>query len=396
MFNTRAEQTTNTTGTGTIDLIAPLTGRLSFVTCFGNGNKCYYILQTADESQWEEGIGTVISGSPDQLTRDQVIRSSNSNNLVNFPAGTKTVYVGQHSDTVRFGGVGQLPTEAGSAGTRTLSFAPAVRHIRAGMVFSFISQYAGSGGAQTLNINGTGAYALKTADGLYDPDAYDIQAGGVLTTVMFDGTKYVLVRTGRAVSRAYVDATFSGLAGMIGFFPTNTAPAGWLKANGALVSRTTYANLWAYANGGAAWLVSDATWSGSGIWSAFSTGDLSTTFRLPEIRGEFIRAYDDSRGIDSGRGTGTKQDEAFKQHNHTASTTDPTHKHISGDGPVNSNLRYGVVGSLAGGNQNQQSGTTTVGGYTSSEATGISVTINNSGGTETRPRNVTFLACIKY
>lgn len=394
MFNTRTEQTTTTNGTGTLDLIAPVTGRVSFVSSVGNGNPCYYTVVMSDESQWEEGIGTVVSGTPDQLTRSQVIRSSNSNNLVNFPSGTKTVYISQHADTVRFGSVGALPTEGGSASARTLSFKPALRHLRAGMLFSYVSAFAGNGSAQTMNIDTFGAYALKTADGLYDPDAYDLQGGGVLNTIMFDGSKFVVVRTGRAVTRAYVDAIANAQVGQVGFFPSGSAPSGWLKYNGALVSRATYANLWTWVQA-QGWLVSEATWGG-GTYGAFSTGDLSTNFRLPDGRGVFARGFDDSRGIDSGRGAGAPQTGAVQSHGHTASVSDPQHKHISGDGPVNSNLRYGVVGSLAGGNTNQQSGTTTVGGYTSTEPTGISVTVNAAGSSETRPINIPLLMCVKY
>jgi len=46
-------------------------------------------------------------------------------------------------------------------------------------------------------------------------------------------------------------------------------------------------------------IVSEATWLG-GSTGAFSTGDLSTTFHIPDARGEFIRGYDDGGGIDSG------------------------------------------------------------------------------------------------
>lgn len=62
---------------------------------------------------------------------------------------------------------------------------------------------------------------------------------------------------------------------------------------------------------------------------------------------------------------------------HTHSLTDPGHRHIAGDTPVNTNVRYGVATSLSGGNVNQQSGTGTSGAYTSTATTGI--TIGNAG-----------------
>lgn len=100
------------------------------------------------------------------------------------------------------------------------------------------------------------------------------------------------------------------------------APIGWIKLNGALVSRTTYANLFAFAT--AAGLVSEAAWSG-GSFGSFSVGDGSTTFRLPDWRAMFIRGLDESRGLDTGRVLGVWQDHANVSHNH--GVNDPTHAH---------------------------------------------------------------------
>ena len=64
-------------------------------------------------------------------------------------------------------------------------------------------------------------------------------------------------------------------------------PSGYLKCNGAAVSRTTYADLFAE------------------IGTAFGAGDGSSTFNVPDFRGEFVRGWDDSRGVDSGRNFAT-------------------------------------------------------------------------------------------
>jgi microcystin-dependent protein len=53
------------------------------------------------------------------------------------------------------------------------------------------------------------------------------------------------------------------------FYAADTAPAGWVKANGAALSRTTYAELFA------------------AIGTTFGAGNGSTTFNLPYMRGEF-------------------------------------------------------------------------------------------------------------
>lgn len=186
MFNTRTEQTSTTTGTGTLSLIAPITGRVSFVTSIGSGNPCYYICQSADESAWEEGIGTITSGAPDTLSRTTVIRSSNSNNLVNFAAGTKTVYIGVLADTLRFGSSGQLPTVGGTANAITLSYAPAITHLRAGMRFAFVPT-ADNTTAVTVSHNGLGAVSITRIDGTALA-AGDIKNGS-LALMDYDGTK---------------------------------------------------------------------------------------------------------------------------------------------------------------------------------------------------------------
>lgn len=66
-------QTSNSPGTGTFSLIAPVSGRVSFVN--GNGaGQAYYVAH--DGTNWEKGVGTVTAGSPDTLSRDTVIRNS--------------------------------------------------------------------------------------------------------------------------------------------------------------------------------------------------------------------------------------------------------------------------------------------------------------------------------
>ena len=87
----RVQETTTTTGTGTITLAGAVTGFQSFAAV-GNGNSTYYTIAAQSGSDWEVGIGTY-SSSGTTLSRDTVLSSSNSGNLVNFGAGTKSVFV---------------------------------------------------------------------------------------------------------------------------------------------------------------------------------------------------------------------------------------------------------------------------------------------------------------
>jgi len=137
-------------------------------------------------------------------------------------------------------------------------------------------------------------------------------------------------------------------AGTVAHFAANSPPPGWLKANGQAVSRTTYAALFA------------------AIGTTYGVGNGTTTFNVPDLRGEFVRGWDDGRGVDSGRGIGTSQADQLKDHTHNINV----HGEVSsGINPMRSNGAASAV-------------------YTTGGA--------SNGGPETRPRNVAMLACIKF
>lgn len=149
----------------------------------------------------------------------------------------------------------------------------------------------------------------------------------------------------------------------------SAAPAGYLKCNGAAISRSVYANLFA------------------AIGTTYGAGDGATTFNVPELRGEFIRSLDDGRGIDSGRAIGTAQGDTMQGHKHNMNMSN------IGDAAV-----YTLT-SNAGGQGGIAVGNTPVSGSPSlGIASPISDGTNGSPrtGTETRPRNIALLACIKY
>jgi hypothetical protein len=85
----RVQETTTTTGTGTVTLAGAVTGFQSFAAV-GDGNSTYYAI--AGGSEWEVGIGTY-TASGTTLSRTTVISSSNSGSLVSFSAGSKNVFV---------------------------------------------------------------------------------------------------------------------------------------------------------------------------------------------------------------------------------------------------------------------------------------------------------------
>ena len=92
VINDRVKETSTTTGTGTISLAGASQGFESFVTGIGTTNKTYYCITNSTQTEFETGIGTVTDATPDTLSRDTVISSTNSDNLVNFAAGEKDVF----------------------------------------------------------------------------------------------------------------------------------------------------------------------------------------------------------------------------------------------------------------------------------------------------------------
>ena len=116
-----------------------------------------------------------------------------------------------------------------------------------------------------------------------------------------DGTKTLtpfpgeITEEGTPVNAANLNKLKDGIfqaapVGAVMHFARTTAPDGWLECNGQAVSRTTYADLFAV------------------IGTTFGVGNGSTTFNLPDLRGEFIRGWDNGRNVDPGRTFGSFQE----------------------------------------------------------------------------------------
>ena len=160
-------------------------------------------------------------------------------------------------------------------------------------------------------------------------------------------------------------ATHSGnFVGQVCFFALSSAPSGFLKANGASLSTTTYAALFAEIG---------YTFGGSGA-----------SFNLPDLRGEFLRGWDDARGVDSGRGFGSFQGDAIR--NITGTFGAEGLSRDVGTVAASGALYYAGRGYPAYGGAP----------YNGSVIIGFDAALQVPTAADNRPRNVALLACIKY
>ena len=91
VLNDRVKETTTTTGTGTLTLGGAVTGFETFAAGIGNSNTTYYTVILPGSAEFEVGLGT-LSGDSSTIARTTIISSSNSDNAVDFSAGTKNIF----------------------------------------------------------------------------------------------------------------------------------------------------------------------------------------------------------------------------------------------------------------------------------------------------------------
>ena len=158
-------------------------------------------------------------------------------------------------------------------------------------------------------------------------------------------------------------------AGFTCHFAGASAPTGWLACNGAAVSRVAYANLFA------------------AIGATYGAGDGSTTFNLPDLRGEFLRGHDAGRGVDAGRVLGSSQVGSLNTYDNTPAAVRVTALYNADLSDAAFRARLGVDPIDA--RDLSSIGLITAEGIFDAE------TVTNASGVM-RPRNIAMTACIKY
>ena len=169
-----------------------------------------------------------------------------------------------------------------------------------------------------------------------------------------------------------------------------TVPSGYLECNGAAVSRTTYAALFAI------------------IGTNYGTGNGSSTFNLPDLRGEFVRGFDNGRGADSGRSIASSQGASNASHNHSFSDSGTTStKSLTGSVTriAETMAAFGTASGVFSKTSNINTATTPnatdsspAGGFSMDASHNHTFSVSgNTGsqGSEARPRNVAMMYIIK-
>ena len=167
---------------------------------------------------------------------------------------------------------------------------------------------------------------------------------------------------------------------------TTTVPTGFLECNGAAVSRSTYASLF------------------STISTTWGAGDGSSTFNLPDLRGQFVRGWDNSAGVDSGRSFASSQTDQNKSHGHTSAAHTHAYAFAQGSnggvgndfnstGIANVTQSGGRLAELeqSGGNDGQD-----LRGYSADTGSTTPGATGNDGGTEVRVKNYALMYVIKF
>ena len=324
------------------------------VTFYSNFPTCSVLKNT-----WSNSGQTVLNTNPVVLdsagratifgsgTYCQVLKDSNGN----------TIWTKETGDATSTSNLGWGSTSGGTANAQTVTVTGFAN--TNGQTFYFVAGVTNTG-PLTLAVNGGSPLSVVK----------DIVSG---STLLVGGE----VVAGNVVGVTYVSTTgnlhlitnnTSTPAGQIATYGSASCPTGWLAANGSTVSATSYSSLFGAI--GTAWNVG---------------GEASGTFRLPDLRGMFVRgtgtnATGSSTGA-SGPAVGAYAADTYLNHTHT---TDP-HTHTYTAVTTSSQATGG-----SGSNYYNAAASTTTGSTT------VTVNTSTTGGTETKPKNYGVLYCIKY
>lgn len=235
-------------------------------------------------------------------------------------------------------------------------------------------------GAASGSLDGSGVqFANGSTDALLASLLYQISTSSIR---LLDGSSAESIRLGLdgdVVSKLWGALSLQVVPpGTIIKGAWTAAPAGTVIANGALLSKTTYARLWGY---GTKKLVTESAWQ-AGAYGAYVNYD-ANQFRIPMMSGYFARLVKD----ESTYTIGTYRADANKTHSHTASAADALSGAVMYT-PAQTNGQDAGAGAGATWRGHPPTTTNLQHNHT--------IVVNSDGATEGEPRNIPLLACIKY
>lgn len=323
------------------------------VTFYSNYPTCSVLKNT-----WSNSAQTVLNTNPivlDSAGRATIFGSGSYCQVLKDLNGN-TIWTKETGDAASTSTLGWGSVSGGTANAQTVTVSGFAS--TNGQTFYFVAG-ASNTGALTLSVNGGSPISVvkPTSSGTAILTGTEVVAGNVIGVTYYSTTgQFQLITNNINVATP---------PGQVATYAMTSCPSGWLAANGAAVSRTTYAIL--YANIGSTW----------------GNGDGSTTFNVPDLRGTFVRGTgtNGTYATAVGQAVGTYAADTYLNHNHT----DSGHTHSY-------NVPSGTAQAIGGSGSNYYVSTT---GATSGTGN-ANIQNSTTGGTETKPKNYGVLYCIKY
>lgn len=245
------------------------------VTFYSNFPACTILKNT-----WSNSAQTVLNTNPvvlDSAGRATIFGSGTYCQVLKDSSGN-TIWTKETGDASSTSNLGWGSTSGGTANAQTVTVTGFSS--TNGQTFYFVAG-ATNTGALTLSVNGGSPISVvkTTPSGTALLTGQEVAAGNVIGVTYYTNTgQFQLVTNNNQT--LYV-------SGEVKTFAMNSCPAGWAETNGAAISRTTYASLF------------------SAIGTTWGSGNGSTTFNIPDFRGQFLRGWDHGKNVDTTNLTGS-------------------------------------------------------------------------------------------